>query len=483
MNKTFVRILIIYIFAFVFILSCMRLGDGDFWFHLKTGELVVQNHFIPRTEPFSFTHFGRPWVAHGWLSGVVFYLLYSAGGFNVLILSFGLLVTFAFWILFRRIEAHPVIAGAAVFLCFLTVLTNVGARPRVFTLLLSIVFLWILNRYTENGNGKAIWWLVPLMVVWANLHGGFLIGFALIGITIVGEVLDGLYNDGKLGPRWPKIRTLTLVLVGCLLAGLLNPYGTRLYTFPLQVVSSKVFSQIVIDWMAPNFQEKELRPFLALLFLTITSLVLAPKRARPSELILLLATLYASLTAQRNILIFSIVATPLLAKYLQSWLDSTALGKRIIKAPATDVSRGAPVLIILALLPLIVLAIKLKQTVFVPTREQITDVPVQAVEYLKQNQITGNTFTEVNIWGGYLIWALPSNPVYIDGRDVYPDTFVKEFVDMVNGIADWRVPFNRYGVKVAIVRPGLILARELSESVEWQQVFQDQTTIVFVRKQ
>jgi hypothetical protein len=483
MNKTFIRIFVIYIFAFIFILSSRLLGDGDFWFHLKTGEYIFNNHVIPRTELFSFTNYGRPWVAHGWLSGVVFYALNLVGGFNLVILFFALLVTLAFWITFRRLDSHPVIAVSAVFLGFMTVLTNVGARPRVFTLLFTSVYLAILDRYSSREDGKRIWWLVPLMVLWVNLHGGYLIGLGLIGLTIVGMLLDAWLIVGAVGPRWQRVRTLIFVLIACLLAGLINPYGVRLYTFPLQVVSSTVFQQVVVDWMSPNFQESQLQPFIVLLFLTIISLVFSPERARPSQILLLLATLYASLKAQRNIMIFALVAVPLFAYYSQKWVDSTRLGKKLLQIPTNSATRRSPVMVFLALLPLIIFAIKLRATVFVASRDQITDVPVQAVEYLKEKGITGNTFTEVNIWGGYLIWALPSNPVYIDGRDVYPETFVKEYVDVILGSVDWRVPFDRYGVKVAIVRPESVLKRELAESGEWQQVSTDQIAIVFVRKQ
>jgi hypothetical protein len=101
---------------------------------------------------------------------------------------------------------------------------------------------------------------------------------------------------------------------------------------------------------------------------------------------------------------------------------------------------------------------------------------------LKEKQITGNTFTDPNIWGGYLIWALPSNPVYIDGRDVYPQEFLKEYVDIIRGVSDWRAPFDRYGVRIVIIEPRSMLARELLGSPEWQQVYQDEMAVVFHRR-
>jgi hypothetical protein len=101
---------------------------------------------------------------------------------------------------------------------------------------------------------------------------------------------------------------------------------------------------------------------------------------------------------------------------------------------------------------------------------------------LKQNQITGNTFTQPNIWGGYLIWDLPSNPVYIDGRGVFPEEFIREYVNFTRGSTDWRPAFERYNVQNVIVATNSLLARELRKAPEWQQVFEDEMAVVFIRK-
>jgi hypothetical protein len=119
--------------------------------------------------------------------------------------------------------------------------------------------------------------------------------------------------------------------------------------------------------------------------------------------------------------------------------------------------------------------------VYGPPRQEVNEVPIKAVEFMRQKQITGNTFTDPNIWGGYLIWALPSNPVYIDGRDVYPQPFVREFVQITSGNADWRGPFSRYGVQNVLVTRSSHLARELRLSTDWQMVYQDDFAIVFTK--
>jgi hypothetical protein len=502
MNQALRKTFAVYVFAYSFFFASRPLSDGDFWFHLKTGEYIIRTRQIPRTDLFSFTNYGKPWIAHEWLSEAIFYVVYSRLGFNALIFIFAIISALAFWIAFKRSESHPFIGGFAALLGVSTVLPNIGVRPRVLTLLLASVYLYLLARYarrplTEPGGvatgsiqkaaqhrpSRAIWWLVPLMALWANLHGGFLIGLVLIGLTIVGIPLDAWAVGEKIRPLWPRLRVLGLVLVCCLLVAILNPHGTHIYRFPFEIFLSPIQQQAIVDWLSPNFHEPELLPLALLILLTIAALALSPTKARPSELLLFLTTLYATLKSNRHMVIFALVAVPLMAEYLHNWLTSTSFGKALGQPPSPDLNRRAVLVSVLLLLPLAAFAVRLKATAYAPPKQEMINVPLNAVEFLKEKQITGNTFTDPNIWGGYLIWKLPSNPVYIDGRiDMYGDQFVKEYLGIIWGVTDWRGPFDRYGVRIVIVRPRSPLGRQLNESSDWQRVFQDDMAVVFIRR-
>jgi len=483
MNKSVSRIFEIYVFAYALLFASRHLSDGDFWWHLKTGEFIIHNSIIPRSDFFSFTNYGKPWVAHEWLSEVIFYAIYSHLGFNALILIFAVVTALAFWIALKRSSAyHPFIGGFAALLGVWSVLPTVGVRPRAFTLLLASIFLAILERYARTGKGRALWWLVPLMALWANLHGGFLIGLVLILLTILGLLLDTWVANEKLRTSWPRLRKLGLVLLGSAIAGCLNPHGWRIYLFPFEIFFSPVQQREVMDWVSPNFQQPELLPLALLILLTIAALGLSPRRPRPSELLLFLCTLFATLKSNRHMAIFALVAVPLLTEYLQNWLSSTSL-KAFGKPTPQSSSTREILLSLLLLLPLFLFANRLRATVYGPPQQEMVKVPLKAVEYLKQKQIQGNTFTEPNIWGGYVIWELPSNPVYIDGRiDMYGDQFVKEYIDIIRGKIDWREPFNRYGVKIAIVNTKAMLSREMQDSPDWQILYRDEMAVVFERR-
>ena len=462
------RIFEIYVFAFVFFLASKPLNDPDFWFHLKSGEYILLNHTFPVTDPFSFTFYGQPWIVHGWLTAVTFYVVQSRVGYGALIFLFALLITLTFWFVYRRCHAHPFVTGFALLLGVLSVSTNIGVRPRVFTLLLTSVFLLVLDNYSRRG-GRMIWILIPLTALWANLHGAFFFGPAFIALAMAGVVFE---------KQWSRLRVMALVLCGSVLAIVLNPYGTKMLFVPIRVLQTTVYKEVVVDWLSPDFHRPEVLPFLVLFLLTTAALALSPVRPKPGELLFFIATLYLSFNSQRNLAIFTLVAVPLLANYAQHWLDANKPGRFFQDALLSRRSAFGLVL----LLPLILFAVKLKSTVYGDFRQQTMDVPLNAVEYLKQKQITGNTFTDPNIWSNYLLWALPSNPIFIDGRDVYTEEFTREYLSITNGQSDWHEAFDRYGVRVAIVGPRSLLARKIRAADDWQEVYQDEMTVVFAKR-
>src|ERR1043166_4713511 len=150
MSKSLLKLFQIYIFVYAFLFASRPISDEDFWFHLKTGQYIFATGSIPRTELFSFTFPGIPCVAHGWLSGVMFYAVYSVAGLKPLIFIFALLTAIAFWIAFKRANSHPFFAGVALLLAVWTALPNLGVRPRVFTILLASIYLALLGRFARS---------------------------------------------------------------------------------------------------------------------------------------------------------------------------------------------------------------------------------------------------------------------------------------------------------------------------------------------
>ena len=484
MNKWLVKIFHISVFGYAVFFASRPMSDPDYWFYLKTGEYILQTGAIPTTELWSFTFPGNPYIAHGWFSGVLFYVLFQWVGLKFQIFLFALLTAIAFWIAFKRANAHPFVAGTAMLVAVWAAIPNLGVRPRVFTILLTSIFLAVLGRLARGVTDRWIWVLIPLMTFWVNIHGGFFIGLMLIGLTAVGLVIDywtGVVDEPE--TLRSRLRLLAIVFVGCVLAGLLNPYGIKPYTAPITLMRSSIWQDLIVDWMSPDFHRGSTRPLLILILGTVGVLALSPKRPKPSEVLLFLTTLYSTLKIQRNAVVLLLVSAPLFSNYFQIWLDSTRFGKPLALGREGESDRRLALLLTIALVaPLFAFAYKVKVTVYSTPTQKSLGVPVKAVEYLNQNGIGGNTFTQPNVWGGYLIWAAPNNRVYIDGRDAYPDTFVKNFVDIIAGRVDWRGPFKERGVQLVLIEPKAFLARQLAESSEWEKIYEDEVSLVFKRR-
>jgi hypothetical protein len=181
--------------------------------------------------------------------------------------------------------------------------------------------------------------------------------------------------------------------------------------------------------------------------------------------------------------ILALVAGPMLADYLQHWLDTTRFTRTFGESRSASTGRRKVIFNLILLVPLIACLIKLKSVIYSPPTQKQIGVPLNAVSFLKANGITGNTFTDPNIWGGYLIWETPSNPVYIDGRiDMYGDEFIREYLGIIRGLTRWQEPFDKYDVQVALVSPTTPLRLQLEQSPQWQQLYRDEMAVVFRRK-
>jgi len=483
MNITLKRVFAVYVFVYTFFFASRPLSDPDFWWHLKTGQLIFDSHSIPRVDPFSFTNHGKAWVAHEWLSEVFFYAVYSKFGFAALIFIFAILTALAFWIVFRRCEAHPYVLALIAFVAVWSVLPTIGVRPRVFTLLFASIFLTVLAPDSVKRLGWKIFWLVPLMTLWANLHAGYIIGLVFIALSLAGVVVDSGFSSARLKSARPQITKLGLLFVACLGAATINPQGPKILLFPFEFFFSPVQQNEIVDWLSPNFHQTETLPLLILIWGSIAALAMSPKRPRPSELLFFLTTLYATLKSSRHVAIFALVAAPLFAHYLQHWIDASS-EKRSFESPATSkFDRRAVVFGVLLLIPLVPLTQRLLTVTYAPPTQELTRVPIGAVDFMKSNQLTGNTFTDPNVWGGYLIWAMPSNPVYIDGRiDMYGDKFVSDYVSLIRGRLPWQTAFDSSGVRHAVLSTNSQLRLELRNSNEWREVYSDNLAVVFTRR-
>ncbi len=173
------------LFLALFVMAAREIADPDFWWHLRTGQSIVETLTIPHADIFSFTNAGRPWVTHEWLSEVLMYTLYALGSFPALILAFATIIALTFAFVYARCAGKPYVATPALLLAAITTAPTWGARPQMISLLLTSVFLYMLDKRRD-----LLWTLPLLMILWVNLHSGYALGLVIIAVYLFGEIIS-----------------------------------------------------------------------------------------------------------------------------------------------------------------------------------------------------------------------------------------------------------------------------------------------------
>ncbi len=483
-------LLVFVLMLLIFTGAAQPITDPDFWWHLRTGQYIVETKSIPYTDIFSTVRFGSEWVTHEWLSEVFMYSIFRVLGYGGLIAIFSMLITAAFWIVYRRCRkhgVHPYLAGFALLLGATATMPTWGVRPQMFSLLFASIFISFLDRYSRREAMPSIWWLAPLMVLWVSMHAGFALGLVLIVLTVAGLFLDwSLLRKDSFADVWRRARPLCWLLIICVAAVSLNPNGIRLYSYPFETLTSQAMMQYIEEWKAPNFHEPMFQALALLLIATFSALAFSSKRARPGELLMLAATAWATLRSGRNVPFFALVATPLFAEHSWNWVVSQHGGQWLTVAERREPGRKPTWKLSLnALLRLLGLAVVILGVVGAVEKQPATEAqefPAAAVDFIRDQRPPEPIYNEYE-WGGYLIWRLfPDYRVYIDGRaDVYGDSLVEEYIAVHDGKTAWRAPLDNRGIRTVLVKPDIALASLLRQDSTWEKVFEDKQAVIFVR--
>jgi hypothetical protein len=354
-----------------------------------------------------------------------------------------------------------------------------GVRPQVFTILLTAVLLLILER--SESRQHLLWWTIPLMLLWVNLHAGFAVGLALIGLFLCGNLIEQAFGTRRHGS---SLRKLFLALALCTAIVPLNPYGFNMYRYPIETLHSKAMQAYIGEWFSPNFHEGRYAAALLMILATLVLPAFSPRRPRVREILLLTATTLMALRSVRHIPIYVLVAAPILSAAVQAILQET--GKvRVFETAAGRV----PTLKIflhgcLLLAMLVFSATKVRSFILGQAAAEAREYPKAAIDYLRKAHSPGPLLNHYN-WGGYLIWRLyPAQKVFIDGRaDVYGDAFLDSFASayFVRGHA-WNDPIQAWQVQTIILPPDAPLIVALRSQPEWKTTFEDKQAVVLERE-
>lgn len=361
-------------------------------------------------------------------------------------------------------------------------------RPHLFTTLLTAAtYLVLLEHRRGRPAARTIGVLPFLFVLWANLHGGFLIGFILLFFFLADAGRSALFDSAAEGRQ--QVKTLLIVTAACFLATLVNPAGIALWPHTTGYLKIDYLVDITHEYQSPDFHEAIAQVFMvALLFGAAIGLF---RRSR-AELLggsLFLLTAAFSLYSGRNIPIFAVVAIPWMALWtfqavLQegvfAWPRARGLSEWLDGLDRIDRSlRPLPLLLGVGAL-LFVVALSPGRRHEYQFSEQ--KFPVAAVAHLRATSFpSGNVFNEFH-WGGYLLYAAwPDVPVFIDGQtDFYGEALTREYASIRNLEPGWDALLERYEISWALIPPDVPLNAALTMMPGWSVAYRDDTAVIYV---
>lgn len=473
---TFRRIFPLAFFTLVFaaaVLQCSFI-DPDLWWHLRAGQDIVTNRAIPHTDIYSFTKNGSEWVAHEWLSEVLLYGIHRFMGWGGLITIFSALITLTLFLVYRRCSGRPYAAAFSVLVIGAASSPLFGIRPQMLSFLFAVIYIGILEHFAEDGRARPLFYLPPLMLLWVNLHAGYALGLGLIGLFWITVVLNR---------QRERTVPLLLTLAACTVMVPLNPNGLRMFSYPIETLTSPSMAAYIDEWASPDFHKVTFLPLALVFFILMGVLALSPKRPRPGTLFLLFVTGFGALRSARHIPIFGLIAAPVMAKHLWELMVARGWERWFVKPEVPAVGFALTLNVVFLLAPVTTAVGRVWHfVVHQPTYEAVR-YPVAAVDYLEGQQLPGPLYNQYG-WGGYLIKRLyPNYRVYIDGRaDVYGDAFMTEAMRTYDGHSGWRDPLDRLSVSTVLIAPDAPLASLLRKDSEWKNVYEDRQAVIFTKQ-
>lgn len=494
-----------YLVAIAFSLKSLR--EPDLWWQIRTGEWILENGQIPKQDVFSYTYNGAEWVNVKWGSEVLLALVTKVSGpecvFILQAIVSCLLVFFLLRLssLFRsNHEAFDWVGLLSVLLVLIASEYRINGRPEMFSHLLAIVFLFLLLKHRKQPSFKILW-LIPLQILWANLHEAFGIGIVLVGIFFVGDWIEYLLNKrGLLKTERDLPKELSILLIGVVAAVVVNPNGITLLTKPLNIlgqVYENKYTTELFDFTTPDYWQWNVYLVVSLLLITKIGWFLLylkqPKGKRASAILqhtgisyilVVLAFFYLASTAYRNVIFLALILSPAIAFALKELLGKIQWLKK----------NANPVTIILSvlLLTFYVSVVSNKYYEATNSRDRFglevlsTYNPVGASNFIKQQNIEGKCFSDY-LTSSYLLWKLqPDFKTFIDLRDldVFPSPFFSTFAEAVTFPEAFQKLDSTYNFKyVVLYRPQFAaLHRYLFNDSSYALRFVDPVAAVYVKQ-
>jgi len=469
----------------------IRQVDPDMFGHLNAGRLIVQ-HGGPGIDPFAFTSSGFEWMDVEYLAQALLWIAYDHFGSPGLIglkLALGGGTIYFLWIAVRSVGDDWFILAPVFLLCTSTVSRYFIFRPQLITFACFALFVAVLFRFMM-ARKAALWLLPPVMLVWANAHGGFIAGLGAVGLTAIMCVTANV-NVGGLGGRtaFKGTTPLFVTLAACAAVTFINPWGIRQWQYLATELSNETNRRYILEWRPPGFSVDPWS-WVALIVITATLLAVGwiAERRR-----LQIGGLHAwqwvlSAVPLISLAYLSVRHVPLAALWAAPVI--TLLGTAVNRSgPVPAFRRAWLVVSSVALIP-VVLTVEFVAAHPAPVIAMggatlgVTD-PCRVVKFMKETRLNGNLYNPL-WWGSYVSWELyPAVRVSMDGRNVslFPDSMVAEnlkFYSRDAGVANLEDPL-RYNTDFLLVPSDAAILGLVQSDARWRQLYRDDHAFLFAR--
>jgi hypothetical protein len=449
--------------------------DPDLWWHIKVGEGILSTHRWPVTDTFSFTVSGQPWLAYEWLGDVALAGVWRLGGYrglDALLIALASAIMLALYSLATLRSGNSKAGFVAAVALLILASVSFSLRPQMLGYLFLILTLIVLERFRQ-GKPRALWLLPILMLLWVNAHGSWIIGLGAIFVYWISGIVT--FRAGNLEARaWTATerRSIALAFLGCVAALPLTPYGVRLAASPIEFAFTLPLNVSQIsEWRSMGFDLWLGKWFLALLIGFILAQVTMRFTWRLEEFVLFLAGTIVACVHIRFLLVFVPVSAPIFATVLARWVPPYERRKDKFALNAVLMATVAALMIH-----------------FFPSSAQIQtkvaeQFPVAAVGYLEHHAVPEPMYNNYG-FGGYLVWKRgPQHKVFIDGRgDLYErGGLLADYVHIADVKPEALILLRRYGIQSCLIQRDEALATVLSASPEWQRIYSDDRSALFVR--
>jgi hypothetical protein len=481
-RKSLLRYSPAFVLLAILIADSNRHTDPDLWGHIRFGQEFIAGRHLIAADPYSYSAPNAPWHDYEWLAEVVMAWVYNLGGvlglklwkFTCTALIVGFLVETE-----AETGASFSIQLAVLLLSALGLVLQMQFRPQMFTFVLFAGLVALLTRENYR-RGASLWIVVPLMALWANLHGGWVIGIAtLVVYTVCVAARDLVEKTGNM--RGLRLAALTLVSLS---ATLLNPYGVNLWRAVAWAVLAPYKRAVNVEWHPMLFAMAEqwhhghsgifiYSAILILIMGLVVSFLLAPKTGDIAIVGIASMTIVGALLSVRNMGLVAIAASEPLARRLE------ILARRYRAFSQVRSTNAVNQVVMLGLCAFLAF----KTGLFATSLTSDQRYPSNALAFMKKHNLTGNILNEWS-WGDYIIWhSAPASNVFIDGRDdtVYPIHIVRRYLRFNFDLDSGTSILDTYPHDFVLISTGSQARHLMKTRRDWKLIYRDSDSLLYAR--